>query len=282
MHAIKVNLDRLYDSDPERQNQKLGNLIEHIRDLGLNAVVLQPFVSPVHAGAIEQAYFPNSVLPMRADLLNRVSWQLYTRLDVSVYILIPAADYAVRHKNRARILDLGYAKDQAQVLKLYEDLGSHSPVYGLIFMDAIGTAGQLNFTREVLDRISYYRPIARRVNVGEFIGINPDIQAVKKLTLPKFRYPIAVFNAPLDLTADAINHIRRNLPKKSIPWASLPATELNKDRLPSLIYTIRALPRAGINNFLLNDDDFLDDKVAVNSLRSVVSLKRNPYLHVGQ
>ena len=282
LHAIKVNLDRLYDDDAEKQNQKLGELIERVRELGLNAVVLQPFVSPARAGSIEQVYFPNSILPMRADLLNRVSWQLFNRLGVGVYMSIPVSHYAVRDKNQPRRLDLANARDRAKLLKLYEDFSSHTPLRGLIFMDSDTTPGHLVFTREVLERISYYRPLARSVDIGETVDIDPDFQGTEKSKAPGFRYPLAVFNAPLDMRADAIAGVRKRLPKDVIPWALLPTADLNSHGLPSLIYSIRALQRAGINNFLLDDDGFLDDKSTLNSLRSVVSLKRNPYLHVGQ
>ena len=282
LHAIKVNLDRLYDSDAEKQNQNLGRLIEQVRELGLNAVVLQPFVSPTHAGLIEQVYFPNSVLPMRADLLNRVSWQLSSRLGVRVYILVPISHYAVRDKNKLRRLDLTSARDRAQILKLYEDFSSHSPLHGLIFMDSDGTQGQLDVTRDVLKRISYYRPRPRCVYVGEMADIYLDFPDAEKSKALELRYPMMVFNAPLDLREDAISDFRKNLPENFIPWVSLSVADLNNDRLPSLIYTIRALQRAGVNNFLLDDDGFLDDTAMINSLRSVVSLKRNPYLHVGQ
>lgn len=282
LHAIRVNLDRLYDSDPEKQNQKLGRLIEQIRELGLNAVVLQPFVSPLHAGLIEQVYFPNSILPMRADFLNRVSWQLFSRIGVSVYVLVPVSQYAVRDKNQLRRLDFASVGDRARILKLYEDFSSHNPLRGVIFTDIDGRSDQLDFAREVSERISYYRPLTRHIYFGDMADIYPNFRGAEKSKVVEFPGPMAVINAPLNLQKNTINDIRKKLPKNFSALVSLPTANLNHQRLPSLIYTIRALQRAGMNNLLLDDDHFLDDKAAINALRSVVSLKRNPYLHIGQ
>lgn len=282
LHAIKVNLDRLYDSDPEKQNKNLGILIEHIRELGLNAIVLQPFVSPAHGGLIEEVYFPNSVLPVRADLVNRVSWQLSSRIGVRVYILMPISHYAVRDKNQLRRLDLASGGDRAQILNLYGDFSSHSPLHGVIFMDIDSAPGQWDLAQEVLERIRYYHPLAGRAYTQEIGDIYSGSMGVEKQKAPEPRHAMVVFNAPLDLEPGTINGIRNKLPPNFIPLVSLPVANLDNNRLTSLIYTIRALQRAGMNNFLLDDDGFLDDKATVNSLRSVVSLKRNPYLYVGQ
>ena len=43
-----------------------------------------------HGGKIADAlYFPNQVLPVRADLFSRVAWQLRTRARVQVYAWMP-------------------------------------------------------------------------------------------------------------------------------------------------------------------------------------------------
>jgi peptidoglycan/xylan/chitin deacetylase (PgdA/CDA1 family) len=125
MHAIRLTLDRIYDSDPARQEQKLGRLLDQIARVGVNTVLLQPFAAPAEdgprAGQIAEAYFPNSVMPMRADLLNRVAWQMHSRTGADVFLLIDPARLVRSEKNRE------------DVLKVYSEMSLHVPVQGLMF-----------------------------------------------------------------------------------------------------------------------------------------------------
>jgi len=125
MRAIRLSLDRIYDPDPAVQEQKLGRLLDLTARLGVNTVLLQPFAAPAEdgpkAGQITEAYFPNSLMPMRADLLNRVAWQMHTLLTADVFLLIDPAKLTRSKKNRD------------DVLKLYSEMSLHVPVQGLLF-----------------------------------------------------------------------------------------------------------------------------------------------------
>src|SRR4030095_13669931 len=62
------------------QAAALGAMIEGVRRLGANMVVLDAHAGPLAPGApLGPVYFPNALLPMRADLLSRATWQLRTR-----------------------------------------------------------------------------------------------------------------------------------------------------------------------------------------------------------
>ncbi|MDB5991930.1 MAG: poly-beta,6-N-acetyl-D-glucosamine N-deacetylase PgaB [Herbaspirillum sp.] len=128
MRAIRLSLDRIYDRDPALQEQKLGRLLDQAARLGVNTVLLQPFAGPAEDGAkigqITETYFPNSVMHMRADLLNRVAWQMHTRLNAEVFLMLDPDKFARSGKNR---------KD---VLKLYSEMSLHVPVQGLLFEGA--------------------------------------------------------------------------------------------------------------------------------------------------
>ena len=283
VRALKINLDNLYDANLEKQSQKLGKLIDGIRDLGINTVLLQPFVSPRHDGLIEEVYFPNSVLPMRGDLANRVAWQLLRRLNVSVYALIPASNYAVRENGRLRRLDVSDETDRAQLLKLYEDFGSHTPLRGLVFMDALTAPSQSDFNQEILDRISYYRPPYRPFYAGRMF-VDPGIsgEGKKNYNALDQRHQLVVIDAPINQRPDRIRDFIAKLPTKQGALLSLPVDNLTEEKLRLLIQKISFFRRHGLNNFLLDDDRFLDDPAAVSVLRLAVSLKDNPYVHVGQ
>ncbi|RMX08923.1 poly-beta-1,6-N-acetyl-D-glucosamine N-deacetylase PgaB [Corticibacter populi] len=89
LRAAHVDLDYVYDSDPEQQERNIDALVQRIHDMRLNTVFLQAFADPQGDGLVRAVYFPNRVLPMRADLFNRVAWQLRTRSQARVYAWMP-------------------------------------------------------------------------------------------------------------------------------------------------------------------------------------------------
>ena len=91
--AIQVDMDYLYDPDPEVTNRNLGKLLDRVKAMQVRTVYLQAFADPEGTGTPSALYFPNRVLPMRADLFNRVTWQLRTRAGVRVYAWLPMLAY---------------------------------------------------------------------------------------------------------------------------------------------------------------------------------------------
>ncbi len=91
--AVQVDLDYIFDADPKRVNDNLGQLLNRIQALRVRTVYLQAFADPEGTGNPKALYFPNSVLPMRADLFNRVVWQLRTRAGVRVFAWLPMLAY---------------------------------------------------------------------------------------------------------------------------------------------------------------------------------------------
>lgn len=153
VRVVHVDLDYVYDPDPAQQERNLGLLVQRVHDMQINTVYLQAFADPTGDGLARSVYFPNRVLPMRADLFNRVSWQLRTRARVQVYAWMPvlAFDFgdsvettlawsaetpkgAVDPKTyrRASLFD---PAARAKILTLYEDLARHAPFEGLLFHD---------------------------------------------------------------------------------------------------------------------------------------------------
>ncbi|HUA53625.1 MAG TPA: poly-beta-1,6-N-acetyl-D-glucosamine N-deacetylase PgaB, partial [Candidatus Sulfotelmatobacter sp.] len=87
--AVQIDLDDVYDRDPAQQERNLDRLIQRVQDMEITTVFLQAFADPDGSGLAKQVYFPNRELPMRADLFNRVSWQLRTRAHVKVFAWMP-------------------------------------------------------------------------------------------------------------------------------------------------------------------------------------------------
>lgn len=147
---IHVDLDYVYDADPAQQEQNLGRLLDRVKALGVNTVYLQAFADPDGNGAADAVYFPNRHLPMRADLFNRVAWQLRTRAGVRVYAWMPLLAFELPAGHPAasqRVVTAGsggpgyprlspFSPVARQVIReIYADLAKSTPVAGLLFHD---------------------------------------------------------------------------------------------------------------------------------------------------
>ncbi|MBU0620228.1 MAG: poly-beta-1,6-N-acetyl-D-glucosamine N-deacetylase PgaB [Gammaproteobacteria bacterium] len=150
--VMQVDLDYVYDPDPAQQEKNLGMLLDRVKAMSISTVYLQAFADPDGDGAADSLYFPNQHLPMRADLFNRVSWQLQTRAGVKVYAWMPllAFDLPKSHPLSQRTVvsvspknpQSGYPRltpfdEQTRQLiaGVYEDLAKHAAFDGILFHD---------------------------------------------------------------------------------------------------------------------------------------------------
>ena len=153
VRVVQVDLDYVYDADPAQQERNLDHLIQRIQEMEISTVFLQAFADPDGSGLVREVYFPNRQLPMRADLFNRVSWQLRTRSLVKVYAWMPVLGFdfgagvatvqAWDPKTGEPRVDPGTyrrispfdAAGRQKVVALYEDLARAAPFEGLLFHD---------------------------------------------------------------------------------------------------------------------------------------------------
>jgi poly-beta-1,6-N-acetyl-D-glucosamine N-deacetylase len=147
VRAMQVDLDYVYDADPAQLNRNLDVLLERVKRIGPTHVFLQAFADPDGNGSADALYFPNRHLPVRADLFNRVAWQLRTRAGVKVLAWLPVlgfepADPAQRRalalperKGDIFRLDPSNPRARAMVGDIYEDLAIASYFEGLLFHD---------------------------------------------------------------------------------------------------------------------------------------------------
>lgn len=155
--AVQIDLDYLYDPNPEQINQNLGKLLDRIKALRIKSVYLQAFADPKGTGTPSEVYFPNSVLPMRADLFNRVAWQLRTRAGVEVYAWMPMLAYHLPDAKTQAALSVKIKDEHGALVpaqrdyarlspflpeslkligQLYADLGkNNSGIFGVLFHD---------------------------------------------------------------------------------------------------------------------------------------------------
>jgi len=153
LRAAQVDLDYVYDPNPVVQEANLSVLLDRIKALGISHVFLQAFSDPDGDGAADALYFPNRRMPMRADLFNRVTWQLRTRSGVKVFAWMPLLAFtgpATRPEwQLLQLVDGDAAADDAGEPRLsvfvpearqfirdvYADLGTYAPIDGIHFHD---------------------------------------------------------------------------------------------------------------------------------------------------
>lgn len=153
MRVAHVDLDYIYDPDPEQMDRNLGDLVQRIADMQITTVFLQAFADPTGDGLVKSLYFPNRHLPVRADLFNRAAWQLRSRAFVDVYAWMPVLSYdlspsiarvsswdpetgqtAVSQDHYRRLSPFDPAARQ-QIIEIYEDLARYSLFNGILFHD---------------------------------------------------------------------------------------------------------------------------------------------------
>ncbi len=152
---IQIDLDAIYNKDPAQTEKNLGELLDRIKEIKPSIVYLQAFADPEGTGNIKEVYFPNRVLPMRADLFSRVVHQLKTRTDVLVYAWMPMLSIVLPDKEENQALRVRSYKNgkiaissswyerlspfsQKTIKKLkmlYEDMAIHSWIDGVVFQD---------------------------------------------------------------------------------------------------------------------------------------------------
>lgn len=218
VRAVQVDLDYVYDPDPQQQERNLSVLLDRIKRMQPSQVWLQAYADPKGDGVAEATYFPSRHLPLRADLFSRVEWQLRTRAGVRVYAWMPVL--AFRFPDAPQLPSLaGEPKAggdhyrlapwdprvQQWIGDVYEDLAMHADAAGLLFSDdaylrdtddlgpwasmtpAQRTAALIDFTHALADRARRWRPALKTVrNIYTRPIFDPAAEAWFAQSLPAF------------------------------------------------------------------------------------------------
>ncbi len=151
---IHVDLDYVYDDNPEQQKRNLDMLLDRVKEFTISTVYLQAFADPDGDGNVDALYFPNRHLPVRADLFNRVAWQLRTRAGVKVYAWMPVLAFDLGDETFDQLGVKEYREGTVQnttasykrlspfnpkarkiINEIYADLGRYSHFHGILFHD---------------------------------------------------------------------------------------------------------------------------------------------------
>jgi len=214
---------------------------------------LQAFADPSGSNVATQVYFPNSHLPMRADLFSRVAWQLRTRCGVSVYAWLPVLAWqlpdaavqarlqitpkaGVKAESPAR-LNPFLLQSRSVIGDLYEDLARNAPIAGVLFnddavlrdTDDLGalapepgparTRALIEFTNELKVRVQRWRPeIATARNLFAEPVLHPQSESWYAQSLPAF---LAAYNEVALMAMPAMENS-----SKPNPWFNKLATQV--------------------------------------------------------
>jgi biofilm PGA synthesis lipoprotein PgaB len=218
-----VDLDAIYDPDPAQQERNLSHLLDRLQWLNVNTVYLQAFADPDGNGSADAVYFPSRRMPMRADLFNRVAWQIRTRTQVKrLYAWFPAlafelppGDPAAKDVVTALPLqpgetlgrvDMGYKRlspfsprAREALREIYEDLARSANFDGLLFHDDLTLSDREDASPPAL---ATYRSW----------GLPGSVEEIRKSDDRMGRWTIFKINALDDLALELADVVRKEQP----------------------------------------------------------------------
>jgi peptidoglycan/xylan/chitin deacetylase (PgdA/CDA1 family) len=156
---VALDLDSIYDPNPIQQEKNVDALIERIHRLGVNTVYIRAVTDLDHDGYADAAYFPNRHLPVRADLFNRVAWQLETRSSVPAETFYAYAWLPIDQIK----LPSGQVASQQELLDIYDDAGKNAPrIGGLLVGDLNQTLNteRIALSKNLITRFRIHQPYA--------------------------------------------------------------------------------------------------------------------------
>ena len=104
-------------------------LLDRLQRLAPSSIYLKSISARRDARDRPHAYFPTTVLPLRADLFNRVAWQVRSRLGISVYAWLPTTELP---SNLTAVADAG---SSAALQALFADMARSVPTAGVYFSE---------------------------------------------------------------------------------------------------------------------------------------------------
>src|SRR5450830_1465591 len=300
IRVVEVNLDDVYDQDAAQQERNLSVLLDRIEVLKPTHVYLQAISDLNGDGVMDSAYFANQQLPVRADLFNRVAWQLATRVDVKVFAVMPVDDLNLPAQ---------------QVIALYQDLARNASFDGLVFADcrqliSAQDSSILQLTHQLASTVSAFRaplPIVLSLNI-KAKDLSPDKDFSRdKASMEKNAQRLATLAANYDYLAlamllDAENSLTPNqfsmLNDSQVNYSTAEQAILRKlififpntaqvlvtksaMTQAAMLENMRVLQLNGLLNFGYAPDDFLHQQPPLAQIAPAFSLREYPIAHHG-
>jgi biofilm PGA synthesis lipoprotein PgaB len=316
--AVEISLDQVYDPDPQQVERKLSALLEQIKAYGIRSVYLKAYSDVDGTGTVTQLYFPNRHLHVRADLFNRVAWQLRTRTDVKVYAVMPLLAFMPPDAAQQQRLAMPTLQDQrsatwpqrlnpllpetAQLVgDLYEDLGKNAPgINGiLIDSDAYAMAAEgakggdvvTDFADHAVARMTRYHDasnsfyIARRIS-SPVLGMpdRPQVTATLRLLLQHYDEVVIQLAAPIQSEASLRMLVKQVtiLPQELTKVTFELQTQDAQHHVISsraLASQMQTLISMGAKNIAYTPNDFMNNAPDFSQIYPIFSLNSFPELY---
>ncbi len=218
-----VDLDAIFDPDPAQQERNLSHLLDRLIWLNVNTVYLQAFADPDANGSADAVYFPSRRLPMRADLFNRVAWQIRTRTQVrrlyawfpALAFELPPGDPAAKDVvtalppapgETAGRVDMAYKRlspfsprARQAIREIYEDLARSASFDGLLFHDDLTLSDREDASPPALETYRKW-------------GLPGSVDAIRRSDDLVGRWTIFKINALDDFAMELADIVRREQP----------------------------------------------------------------------
>jgi biofilm PGA synthesis lipoprotein PgaB len=217
VRAVQVDLDLIYDPESyEKTDENLGKLIDRLVAMKVNTVFLQAFSDPEGTGNIKSVYFPNRVLPMKADIFSHAVHQIKIR-DIDVYAWMPVLSIELPDEELNQSLKVvsrpeekkswynrlsPFSEKAKEIMRmLYEDLAAHSLIQGVLFQDDAYLTDYEDFHPEALKKYKEHFGVDfQKVNIKE------DPELMKQWS----RYKTEVL---IDFTKELMKSVRKYRPE---------------------------------------------------------------------
>ena len=149
MHSMRVDLNMIYDADPAIQDQRLGRLLDHLLDSGVNTVFLKAFVGG-NGEPVSEVFFPNTQISMKGDFLSRIAHQIRDRTKVKyVYVWMPLT-LSLPRRLRG---------EEKYLQSLYESLALGTDATGVLFQGEESSTSQFQ-THVAMESYRKFKPNA--------------------------------------------------------------------------------------------------------------------------
>ena len=154
IHGIELHPDLIYNSSADLVIGNIISFAERAMEMKVNTVFVHAFIKDDAEGAFGSAYFDNSILPVRADVLKPLAKELAAR-GIAVYAIMPVLSFALAKtdSNNAMMVMSECMKEVlpsvswrkrispfntngiALITQIYSDLVSSVPLNGIVFGD---------------------------------------------------------------------------------------------------------------------------------------------------
>jgi len=153
IRAMQVDLDYVWDENPDQEQKNLQLLLRRVDRLGVNTVFLQAYADPDGNDGAEALYFPSRHLPMRRNLFGRTAAAI-RKMGVRVYAWMPLLAFAptaehaellvqrlplprdgVARTERAPRLSPFHPEARKIIRDIYRELAEHADFDGILFHD---------------------------------------------------------------------------------------------------------------------------------------------------